>query len=219
MEQQMNILIREDYLTIAKTHYQESDKREKGEILIELENRTGMHRKSLIRLLRSKDKNRGKRGPGRKKKYDDPELFRALFKIWQQTNLMCSKRLKAALPLWLPFMKDNEITDTTRKLLYDISPRSIDRLFSKVKLKFKKKGLCTTKPGSIIKNRIPVKTEQWEENRLGFFEADTVAHCGGSTAGQFVFTLNLVDVATGWTIQRAVWGNWSIRGMQSPYKH
>jgi len=72
--------------------------------------------------------------------------------------------------------------------------------------KFCKKGLATTKPGSIIKKHIPVKTNQWDEQKPGFLEADTVAHCGTSVAGMFVYTVNCVDIATQWTEQRAVWG-------------
>jgi hypothetical protein len=197
MEQQMNMIIREKYLTIVKKQYVKGNKREKGEILKELEKRTGMHRKSLIRLLGSKDRNRGKRRPGRKNKYDNPIIFKTIFKLWQLTNLICSKRLKATLPLWLPFITNDEIKDKEKKLLCEISPRTIDRIFSKVRSKYRKKGFCTTKPGSMISKRIPVKTEQWEESRPGFFEADTVAHCGGSTAGQFTYTLNLVDIPQG----------------------
>ncbi len=77
---------------------------------------------------------------------------------------------------------------------------------AKTRSKYQKRGLATTKPGSILKKRIPVKTSQWDETRPGFLETDTVAHCGNSTAGQFVYTINCVDIASGWTEQRAVWG-------------
>ncbi|MCH8955993.1 hypothetical protein IIA28_11855 [candidate division KSB1 bacterium] len=76
--------------------------------------------------------------------------------------------------------------------------------------KFAKKGLATTKPGSIIKKQIPIKTNQWNETIPGFIEADTVAHCGSTVAGMFVYSLNCVDIASGWTEQRAVWGTQSI---------
>ena len=72
--------------------------------------------------------------------------------------------------------------------------------------KFAKKGVATTKPGSIIKKQIPIKTNQWNETIPGFIEADTVAHCGSTVAGMFVYSLNCVDIASGWTEQRAVWG-------------
>jgi hypothetical protein len=72
--------------------------------------------------------------------------------------------------------------------------------------KYSKRGLSTTKPGTILKKHIPVKTKQWDEEKPGFLEADTVAHCGDSVAGMFVYTLNCVDIATGWNQQRALWG-------------
>jgi hypothetical protein len=77
---------------------------------------------------------------------------------------------------------------------------------SKHRNRYNKRGLVTTKPGAIIKKRIPIKTKQWDETRPGFLEADTVAHCGDSVAGMFVYTINCVDIATGWTEQRATWG-------------
>ena len=66
--------------------------------------------------------------------------------------------------------------------------------------------MCTTKPGSIIKELVPIRTNQWDENRPGFLEADTIAHCGNSIAGMFVYSVNMVDISSGWSIQRATWG-------------
>lgn len=79
-------------------------------------------------------------------------------------------------------------------------------LIAPARKKYQKRGLSTTKPGTLLKKRIPVKTNQWDEKRPGFIEADTVAHCGNSTAGMFAYTLNCVDIATGWIEQRAIWG-------------
>ena len=73
-----------------------------------------------------------------------------------------------------------------------ISPATIDRLLAKTRSKYQKQGLATTKPGAILKKRIPVKTNQWDETVPGFVEADTVAHCGTSVAGMFVYSLNCV---------------------------
>ena len=72
-----------------------------------------------------------------------------------------------------------------------------------------KKGRCSTKPGTLLKNQIPVKTEHWDVPQPGFFEADTVAHCGNSLAGDFVYSLTFTDILTGWTENRAVWGKGS----------
>jgi hypothetical protein len=92
------------------------------------------------------------------------------------------------------------------KALNTISPATIDRLLKPVRIRYKKHGRAFTKPGTLLKKHIPIKTDQWDENRPGFLEADTVAHCGESLAGMFAYTIDCVDIATGWTEQRAVWG-------------
>jgi len=164
------------------------------------------NRKYAIRLINSKfptNKNAAKRG--RKKHYADPMIKKILGDIWVATNLPCSKRLKAILPLWLPHY-DHDVPDYTYLQLLSISPASIDRLMKPDRDKFSRRGLSTTKPGSLLKKKIPIKTNQWDETQPGFVEVDGVAHCGASTAGMFAYTINCVDIATSWTEQRAVWG-------------
>jgi hypothetical protein len=73
-------------------------------------------------------------------------------------------------------------------------------------MEYAKHGRSTTKPGTLLRRQIPIKTNQWDETRPGFLEADTVAHCGDTTAGTYVNTVDFVDIATGWTEQRAVFG-------------
>jgi hypothetical protein len=82
----------------------------------------------------------------------------------------------------------------------------MDRLLSPIRIQYKKRGRTTTKPGTLLRKHIPIKTNQWDESRPGFLEADTVAHCGESLSGIFAYTIDCVDIATGWTEQRAVWG-------------
>lgn len=118
---------------------------------------------------------------------------------------ICSKRLKAIIPIWLGW-HEGKLSKKEKQLLLKISPSTIDRLLHKYRHRYGKRGLCTTKPGSLLRQLIPIKTEQWDETRPGFIEADTVAHCGTSVAGDYALTLNTVDIATGWTLQRAVWG-------------
>ncbi|MCK4994683.1 MAG: hypothetical protein KAS13_06525 [Candidatus Omnitrophica bacterium] len=85
-----------------------------------------------------------------------------------------------------------------------ISPATIDRLLQPVRLKYKSHGRSITKPGTLLKKHIPLKTNQWDESRPGFVEADTVIHCGTSLLGRYAFTLDIVDIATGWTAFSAV---------------
>jgi hypothetical protein len=84
--------------------------------------------------------------------------------------------------------------------------------------RFQKLGISTTKPGSLLKKHIPVKTSQWDETIPGFLEADTIAHCGTSVAGIFVYTVNTVDIVSQWTEQRATWGK-GEKGVISAIKH
>jgi hypothetical protein len=109
------------------------------------------------------------------------------------------------IPLWLPHY-GNVLEDELLQLLTSIAPATIDRLLAPLRTRYSKHGLATTKPGSLIKKHIPIKTNQWDEHAPGFLEADTVAHCGSSTAGVFAYTVNMVDIATTWTEQRATWG-------------
>lgn len=147
---------------------------------------------------------------GRPKIYYSKAIEAYILNVWKTTNLICSKRLKIPVQEWIEFYKENtkeeKLTEEDKKLLRQISPSTIDRLLASHRNRYKKRGLSTTKPGSIIRNQIPIKTNQWEETKPGYFEADTVVHCGGSLAGTVAYTINLVDIATGWTAQRAVLG-------------
>jgi hypothetical protein len=92
------------------------------------------------------------------------------------------------------------------KKLLRISKNTIDRILKPIRIQYTGKGRSTTKPGLLLKHQILIKTNQWDESKPGFLEADTVAHCGNSLAGDFAYTLDAVDIATGWTEQRAVYG-------------
>lgn len=202
---------RRDYLEAIGARYRKARRKEKSVILDEFCANCGYNRKYAIRLLRKrKEAVPSKRKPGPRSVYGGEPLLLALKRIWFATDQMCSKKLKAAIPLWLPFYEgefeplENQVL---RKLLA-ISPASIDRLLKPLRA-LHKKGRCSTKPGTLLKNQIPIKTHNWDITRPGFFEADTVAHCGNSMAGDFVFSLTFTDIFSGWTENRAVWGRGS----------
>lgn len=109
------------------------------------------------------------------------------------------------IPLWLPFAQSG-MSPHTLSLLRTISAATIDRLLKPYRLTHTKQGLATTKPGSLLKQHIPIKVNQWDERTPGFLEADTVAHCGSSVAGMFSYTLNTTDIATGWSVKHALYG-------------
>jgi len=107
--------------------------------------------------------------------------------------------------MWLPYYEP-PLPSEIYQALINISPATIDRLMAPMRSRSSKHGFSMTKPGSILKKQIPLTANQWDQSKPGFIEADTVAHCGSSTAGMFAFTINCVDIATTWTEQRAVWG-------------
>jgi hypothetical protein len=192
---------KKEYLFEVRKRYFIAAKAEKSLILDELCAVCKFNRKYAIRLL-SKKQTEYKRKKGRPKKYHSQAINEFLKDLWVLTNLACSERLKAAIPLWLPYYhlhKKDHLTEKDVRLLLEISPSTIKRLLKKLKSKYKKFGLSTTKPGSLLKKQVPIKLNQWDESVAGFIEADTVAHCGSSVSGQFAYTLNIVDIATGWT--------------------
>ena len=206
----MSPRLKNEYLEAISKRYKEATKAQKQIILDEFCAATKYHRKHAIRMLRG-FKRFTKPQPklrGRKPVYDSPELLKALKRIWLAANQPCSTRLQASLPLWLPSYGPTfgELPVPVRRALDTISTATIDRRLKSVRVQYKKRGRATTKPGTLLRKQIPLKTNQWDETRPGFLEADTVAHCGDTVAGMFAYTLDCVDIATGWTEQRAVWG-------------
>ena len=198
--------------------YHTAGRQEKRRILDELCRICRYHRKHAIRKLRqATPRQRAHRKPGRRSRYNKPEILAVLRAIWSAAHYPCSKRLKAILGIWLaPYEQTfGGLAPWITAAPATISPATIDRLLTQARLRVKRKGLSTTKPGTLLQHHIPIKTHQWDETRPGFLEADTVAHCGDSMAGQFVFSLDMTDLATGWTEQRAVWGK-GERGVLEP---
>jgi len=203
---------RREYLEAIRTRYRRSNRKDKAIILDEFCAICGYNRKYAIRLLRKKrDETLSKKRPGPRTIYYDIRLLNALKRIWFATDQMCSKKLKAAMPLWLPFYQQEfePLTPEIRNKLLAASSATIDRLLKPIRI-LHKKGRCGTRPGTLLKNQIPVKTHNWDVTKPGFFEADTVAHCGNSMAGDFVHSLTFTDIFSGWTENRAVWGRGSL---------
>jgi len=199
-----------EYLAAIVVRYRRASRKAKTAILDEFCSTCNYHRKHALRLIRTfrRFAQKQPRQRGRKPTYDPQKLLVPLKRIWLAANLPCSKRLKAILPLWLRgYAKTyGPVSQTLAGELLRISPSTIDRILQPVRAAYTKHGRATTKPGTLLRKHIPIKTNQWDESRPGFLEADTVAHCGSTTEGIFAFTLDCVDIATGWTEQRAVWG-------------
>lgn len=210
----MTLGSRKEYLDIMHKRYQEASKAERTVLLDEVCCTCSYARKYAIALLSPTRSQPPKtvapsgRPRGRPRQYDDPRIIAFLTTLWKAGNLPCGKRLKAMIPLWLPSYPQKigqQLPEHIMELLAAISPASIDRLLVRLRKRHGKLGLGTTKPGLILRTQIPIQRSVWQEDRPGFFETDTVAHCGTSMSGSFAYTMNLVDIATGWTEQWALW--------------
>jgi hypothetical protein len=127
--------------------------------------------------------------------------------IWAAGEQPCGKRLAQMLPLWLPHYQRRygRLLPSQRRLAGQVSAATLDRLLAPLRARTPLRGLCGTKPGSLLRQQIPIQGEVWDEARAGFLEADSVAHCGSSLAGSFIWSLTFTDIASSWTSGRAVW--------------
>jgi hypothetical protein len=189
-----------ELLEAIRPRYLRASKAEKTRILDEFVASTGYHRKHAIRLLKHGVKASGKKKPGKAKIYPG-EVVIALTKIWAICGQICSSRLHPFLPEMVDVLERHgelKLTETTRGLLLQMSRATMDRCLKSVRDQ-PGRGLSTTKPGTLLKQAIPVRTfADWDDARPGFVEIDLVAHCGDSTHGEYLNTLNVVDISTGW---------------------
>jgi len=184
-----------------RKEYLRSGKAAKKLILDELEELTGYHRKSLVRMFRGGVKRRN--APIRRPRGSKYEAILPLLKVlWATSFYACGKRLAPFLPELVSVMKrfgEIQPAVSEESLLASISAATIDRMLTPDRESMRVKGRTTTKPGTLLRSRIAIRTfAQWDENEPGFFELDLVGHCGGTARGEFLYTLNMTDVHSGW---------------------
>ncbi len=194
-----------EYFQAIVRRYHKSGKSGKGEILNEFCLVCGHNRSYAIRLL-NRGYKRNRKRPGRASKYQEPEFLKILTILWKGTGWVCGRLLKRAIPTWIPMYEAvyGEIPEELKVKLLKISASTIDRILRHARAKAGR-GRSLTKPGSILREEIPILGSVWDETRPGFVEADTVAHCGSSGQGPFVLSVTLTDLATQWTESRAIW--------------
>jgi hypothetical protein len=196
-----------EYAAAIRDRYRKADKEGKGKILDEFVKVTGYHRKAAIRLL-CKPARVAVRRRGRPGEYQ--AVLAPLKLIWEASDRLCSKRLKPFLPEMIRVLRRNgelHVDAAAESQLVRLSPATIDRLLGPARQTGGRKPLSTTRPGSLLKSLIPIRTfADWQEDQPGFMETDLVAHCGESVEGFYLNTLCAVDVAIGWTECLPVWG-------------
>jgi hypothetical protein len=136
-----------------------------------------------------------------------PEVAEVFWKISKVAEYPCDKRLAQMRRLWLPHYEARygRLEKALKAKVLAISAAQIDRLLSPRKASAAIRGRCGTKPGGLLKTQIPIRTDNWDITGPGFLEADTVAHCGESLEGDFVWSVTYTDIWSGWTVNRAVW--------------
>jgi len=193
-------------------HYRKQYKRavkwEKSRIIDTIAESTGYSRKHIIHALNEDVSVPTQITRDRISCYEP--IIEPLEKIWAVSNFLCGKRLEPFMPELLSSLMRHQEIDLTQEeeaLLLSIKSATIDRLLSPAKKGLVPKGRSTTKPGTLLKHQIAIRTfADWNENAPGFLEIDLVAHCGDNTRGEYINTLDMTDVATGWTVCTAFMG-------------
>jgi hypothetical protein len=188
-------------------------RREQGRLLAEAMTVTGYHRKALIRAWRRSAPPAARRGRprGRTRRYG-PAAVRALRAIWTAAGYPWSARLKALLPLWLPWARKRlALSPGVEAQVRTISARQIDRVLAPDKRRIRTRMYGRTKPGTLLKHHIPIKTDHWDVTEPGFTEVDLVSHSGERADGDFLHSLDMTDIHTTWVETGAVMGKSQVR--------
>ncbi len=196
-----------EYFREMYARYREASRKERSRLLTEFCKVAGYNRKYALRLLNGRPP---KRVPPEKRKRR-PKYSRGVVEVlrvvWEAANYPWSLRLKALLPVWLPWVKKHmAVSPRLERELLAISPRQIDRRLGPYKKQVKRRLYGRTKPGTLLKHQIPIKAERWQTTEPGFGEIDLVSHSGDRADGEFVHSLTFTDIYSTWTETRAVMG-------------
>lgn len=201
-----------EYFRVMYERYHKAGGKARGVLLDEFCVTTGYNRKYAIRLLNGPrpEKERVQRARERKPRYGK-QVISVLAAVWEAAGYPWSVRLKALLPSWMPWIRKRyRLKAKQEQQLLAMSARQMDRRLKSRKRQLKRKMYGRTKPGTLLKHHIPVKTDSWDVQAPGFTEVDLVSHSGNSADGEFAHTLNLTDIHTGWTESRALLGKSEI---------
>ena len=194
---------KQDKQTVIRSfakEYKNAGKKQKTFLLTQLEAVTGYHRKYLTGIIAHPQRRKKKIRRERLSQYY--EVLKPLRILWATSNYACGQRLKPIIPSYIAALRRHKellVSPEEKKLLLQISSATIDRLLTHDRKRINIKGRSRTKPGSLLKHQIPIKTwADWDNAKPGFVEIDSVHHCGNSLYGEYIYTLDTVDVSTGW---------------------
>lgn len=199
-----------EYFRAIYARYRLADRKLKQVILNEFCANTGYNRKYAIRLLNGPPPGRARPGAVRRRSRS-PSYGSAgvsvLQAVWEAAGYPWSVRLKALVPLWMPWVRKRfRVSAEVERQLLNISARQIDRRLRERKRRLKRRRYGGTRPGALLKHQIAIKTDVWDVRVPGFTEVDLVSHSGNAARGDLAYSLNLTDIHTTWTETRAVLG-------------
>jgi hypothetical protein len=203
-----------EYLRSVYARYRQAAREVKRKILDEFCANTKYNRKYALRLLNGPPPGRARPQPdhpARRRPTYSKELVSVLKAIWRAAGYPWSVRLKALIPLWMPWVRKHfHLSAEVERQLLAISARQIDRRLRPYKTSAQRRLYGGTRPGRLLKHHIPLRVDRWDARAPGFTEVDLVAHSGNSGEGEFAYTLNVTDVYSGWTESRAVLGRGQV---------
>src|SRR5688572_19410211 len=212
MDGTMSQRTKKEIMSKLRRRYQSAGLEHKTKLINEAVTLLGYHRKAAIRALNAPP-------PlevpalitGRPRLYESKKLLPVLRAIWAGADYPCGRRLVAMMPDWLAGYEEHKrsVPHLVGERLLEASGRTLDRLLEP--LRAQRRAPSLTRPGSLLRQQIPIRGSLWEEGKAGWLEVDTVALCGGSVAGDFIWMLDGVDYETTWVSVRPIWN----RGQQN----
>ncbi len=196
-----------EYFNAIYNRYRKASKELKRLILDEFCLNTRYNRKYAIRKLNTLPSKEPKTDKHRRRPIYGPQSISVIAAVWKAAGYPCSVRLKALLVLWMPCIRKRfQINQAVERQLLSISARQIDRRLKGRKADLRKRIYGRTKPGTLLKHHILIRTDNWDVKTPGWTEVDTVSHSGNSAEGTFGYTVNQTDILTTWVESRAILG-------------
>lgn len=217
----MTIMTKQELIKIAKLRYLKANKKGKGKILDEFCANTKFNRKYATQIMQAKHEYNKTEKYGRKarKMVYNSDVMLPVIKIWELLEYPCGARLEPVLFSTAEALERHheiKFNQNIKQQLKTISAKTLDRRLGKEReIRRLKRNRGTTRHGSLLKSSIPIRITEWDTKELGFMEMDTVAHNGGNPAGEFIYSLDLVEISTGWSEQIAVMGKGRIGIIQA----
>jgi hypothetical protein len=198
----MSINTKKELLLRIRREYLAAGRQRKSKLLDSLIESTGYNRKYAISLLsQAASKKATNQLRSRKPKYES-DVVDVVRQLWRAANGICAKRLKPFLPTLIDALErcgHMKLSKQLKEKVLRISLSTLERILKKERDK-EPKGRSLTRPGSLLKKQVAVKIfAPWNDQKVGFFEVDLVAHCGDDISGRFLQTLTMTDIASGWT--------------------